>query len=179
MYTDNSEYLCHYGKLGMKWGQRSIARAQAGLNRLESGKHLSVGFNKNRQSEYDERDKRILENRITRIKRSLDNNEKQDMAKFKKAGTKAASTATAALNFRKQHTFDTSDLGPDITKVYIDNPKLVAKAERADAHVNRLMSQLNKKYNGTVSAAFKQDSDTGKQYVDLMLGSQKDRVDIG
>ena len=60
----------------------------------------------------------------------------------------------------------------------MDDPRLVRKAEKADAKVNRLMAKLNKKYENKVSATFQHDVETGKMYVDLMLGSKTDRVNI-
>ena len=100
------------------------------------------------------------------------------MAKLKDVGSKAATSAKKALAFREQHTYDTNSLGPNIKKVYMDDPRLVAKAEKADSNVNRLMAKLNKKYKGTVSASFIEDAKTGKRYVDLMLGNQTDKVEI-
>ena len=89
MYTDNSEYLCHYGIIGMKWGQRRVARAEAGLKRLDSGGHLSISITKNRQDQYDARDRRILTNRIQSTKKSLqENDEKRAQKKLVKSQKK-------------------------------------------------------------------------------------------
>lgn len=74
-----NDYLAHYGILGMKWGirrtpaqlgrtmitrKRQLAADKSDLERLNSGKHLSVGFTKKRQEAYDKRDKAALERRI-------------------------------------------------------------------------------------------------------------------
>lgn len=74
-----SNYLAHYGVLGMKWGvrrtpaqlgrtmstrKRQLAADKSDLKKLNSGKHFSVGFTKKRQDAYDKRDKTVLERRI-------------------------------------------------------------------------------------------------------------------
>jgi hypothetical protein len=73
----NNNYLTHYGTLGMRWGvrrssagrtmfttKRQLAVDKRDLERLNNGRHLSVGLTKKRQAAYDKRDKTILEKRI-------------------------------------------------------------------------------------------------------------------
>lgn len=176
--TDNN-YLAHYGVIGMKWGRRIASQREHAAELIRSGKaHKSIGFGEKRQKAYDERDARILEKSASNIRSKMDKESTKDLSKFKAAGIKAADAANKAMAFRKSHTFKTSDLGPNISEVYMDDPRLVRKAEKADAKVNRLMVKLNKKYENKVSANFQHDIETGKMYVDLMLDSKKDRVDI-
>lgn len=177
MYQD--DYLMHYGVLGMKWGRRIANQKEHAADLIRSGKaHQSIGFGKTRQKAYDERDARRLEKSASNIRSKMDQEATKDLSKFKAAGVKAAEAANKAMAFRKAHTFKTSDLGPNISEVYMDDPRLVRKAEKADAKVNRLMAKLNKKYENKVSATFKHDVETGKMYVDLMLDSKTDRVNI-
>lgn len=72
--------LTHYGVLGMKWGirrgryatpSRQLQADKTKLARLESGKHVSVGFTKKRQSAYDERDKAYIQKRIKKTEAYL------------------------------------------------------------------------------------------------------------
>lgn len=66
----NNNYLAHYGILGMRWGvrrnpaERQLTVDKRDLERLNNGRHLSVGLTKKRQAAYDKRDKTILEKRI-------------------------------------------------------------------------------------------------------------------
>ena len=98
-----NDYLTHYGILGMKWGVRrtpeQLARAKLGrtmittkrqltadkvkLDRLNSGKHISVGFTKKRQAAYDKRDKDILKKRIKFNEQKLANKAAKKEAKKK------------------------------------------------------------------------------------------------
>ena len=175
----NQDYLAHYGVLGMKWGRRVASQREHAAELIRSGKaHQSIGFGKKRQAAYDERDARRLEKSASNIRSKMDSEATKDLSKFKTAGEKAADAANKAMAFRKAHTFKTSDLGPNISEVYMDDPRLVRKAEKADAKVNKLMVKLNKKYENKVSATFQHDVETGKMYVDLMLDSKKDRVNI-
>lgn len=177
MYS--KDYLAHYGVLGMKWGRRRLSQYENASEKIRSGKaHLSRGLGKRRQGAYDILDAKRFEAKAEIVKSEMARTEKKDMSKLQKASSKAAAAARKAADFRSRNTFATSDLGPDIKSVYVDNPRLIAKARRAENKVNRLITSLNKKHNGTVSASFKEDVQTGKRYVDLMLGSQTERVDI-
>lgn len=73
----SNNYLTHYGTLGMRWGvrrssadrtmfttKRQLVVDKRDLERLNNGRHLSVGLTKKRQAAYDKRDKTILEKRI-------------------------------------------------------------------------------------------------------------------
>lgn len=175
----NEEYLKHYGVLGMKWGRRRLTQYENAAEKLRSGKvHASVGFGKRRQGAYDITDAKRFEAKAEIVKAEISRTEKKDMAKLKKQEVKEIDTAIKALKFREAHTYNTTDLGPDISKVYMDSPILMARAKRSATKVTRLLNHLNKKYDGTASVAYKKDAETGKLYVDIMLGSQTDRINI-
>jgi len=174
MYDQN--YLAHYGIIGMKWGQRRIAKAEAGIQRLDSGKHLSIGIGKNRQSQHDTRDRRILQDRISRTKKSLESNEKKDFNRLVKNVNETVSKTQTYKEFIKSHTYKTDQLGPNIDSVYIDNPKLGMAAVKSDRKTSKIMNGLAKKYPN-VSAIPKQDIDTGKKYFEIIMGNQKTKVE--
>lgn len=77
MYDQN--YLIHYGVVGMRWGQRRITRAEAGLKRLDSGKHISIGLGKNRQGRYDTRDRKYFENIKAKTKKQMDSQKERQV----------------------------------------------------------------------------------------------------
>lgn len=89
--------LTHYGVLGMRWGVRrnpagkimftkkkQLAVDKRDLEKLNNGRHLSVGFTKKRQAAYDKRDRAILEKRI-------ETNEQKLATKAKKPSVKEMS----------------------------------------------------------------------------------------
>lgn len=94
-----SDYLTHYGILGMKWGfrrtpaqlgitmttrKRQLAADKSDLKKLNSGKHqFSVGLTKKRQDAYDKRDKAALERRIKDNEQKLANKAQKAAAKKK------------------------------------------------------------------------------------------------
>ncbi len=92
----NNNYLTHYGILGMRWGvqrspagrtmfttKRQLAVDKRDLEKLNSGRHFSVGFTKKRQAAYDKRDKAILEKRIENNERKITNKTAKEAAKKK------------------------------------------------------------------------------------------------
>lgn len=174
MYDQN--YLAHYGIIGMKWGQRRIAKAEAGIQRLDSGKHLSIGIGKNRQSQHDTRDRKILQDRISRTKKSLESNEKRDFNRFTKNVNETISKTQTYKDFIKAHTYQTDQLGSDINSVYLDNPKLGMAAIKSDRKTTKIMNQLAKKYPNT-SAIPKEDIETGKKYFEIIMGNQKTKIE--
>lgn len=177
MYAYNPDYLIHYGKLGMRWGHRQISRAQAGLNRIESGKHISIGLNKNRQKQYDERDKRIYQHIIDKNQQHLDENNQWHLDKLKKSVTKTRDSYQKYADFRKSHTYATDQFGPNIKEVFIDNPKLLTMAARSDRKTLNLVNSLSKLYP-TVSVIPKKDIETGQNYFDILVGNKNARVDF-
>lgn len=136
----HDDELMHYGVPGMRWGHRKAnpyaARAirdHAGLGKyatrkrqlagdkrdleyLNNGGHLSVGYTKKRQADYDARDRRALEKRISKneniIKLKTEKAQakkeykqtdeyKAKRAKAIKVGAAAAGTALAAYGAYK------------------------------------------------------------------------------
>lgn len=63
--------------------KRQLAADKSDLEKLNSGKHLSVGFTKKRQAAYDKRDKAILEKRIKSNEQKLANKAAKKEAKKK------------------------------------------------------------------------------------------------
>ena len=86
--------LYHYGVKGMKWGRRK-ARNHAGPGRymgstkrriqghkndlatLDRGEHLSVGLTKKRQAKFDARDRKAIENQISKHEAKREKSTKQ------------------------------------------------------------------------------------------------------
>ena len=114
--------------------------------------------------------------------RSISDNEKRekrsskDFNNLKSKVSIASKDLNAFLKDRREHTYmiDGSTTG---NRIVIDNPTLRNKATASSAKVDRMVSELSKKYEN-VSAIPNKDLTTGKMYVEVSLGSNFERLDF-
>ena len=82
-----------------------MAADKSDLKYLKKGGHLSIGFTKKRQAQYDARDKRLLENRIRKNQKKLiriSNDHKEASRLRKKKLYEMSNEEIKTLNKRRQ-----------------------------------------------------------------------------
>lgn len=107
-------------------------------------------------------------------RRSNISKESKDFNKLKSTVSKASKDLDTYFKDQKEHTYsvDGSTTG---NVIVINNAKLEKKAIASSAEVDKLVSNLSKKYSN-ISAVPNKDIETGKMYVDIVLGTKSERL---